>query len=232
MSNPAKLGQVDHAGFVRVQVGSVSVDLTPDDRIAKSITGGTPFEPKTLEFFGSMVRPRTRVFDIGCYSGLFAIAATKMGAHAVGFEPFPDNYRQIERNMKRNGAHFLLEGTAISDKVGKTQLKYNPAVHLTSGASIERKSGPSIEINTTTLDMYMSTFHFSDMPISVIKMDVERHEPAVIRGARLTIDKYKPVLIVEANDLKAREEVVKAMDGLGYKAPLEADVRNLLFIPG
>lgn len=231
MSNPAKLGQIDHGAFVRVQVGNTSVDLLRDDRIASSIISGKPFEPKTLELFGSAVKPGTRVIDIGCYSGLFAMAATKLGAQATGFEPLPDNYRQIERNMRSNNAFFLLSHLALSDKAGKTQLKYNPNVRLTSGASIERKSGPSIEIETTTLDNFMSKFHFDDMPISVIKMDVERHEPAVIRGARLTIDRYKPLLIIEANDQGMREQVIKALDGLDYKPPLVADERNLIFWP-
>lgn len=231
MSNPAKLGQMDHGSFVRVQVGKVSVDLGPDDRIAKSILSGKPFEPDTLAFFGDHVKPGTRVFDVGCYSGLFAIAATKMGAIATGFEPMPDNYRQIEFNQRRNATYFLLSHVALSDKTGKAQIKYNPTVHLTSGASLERKSGPSMEIDTATLDEYMLPFHFDDMPISIIKMDVERHEPAVIRGARLTIDRYKPILIVEANDLKAREDVIKSMEGLDYMIKYELDVRNLVFVP-
>lgn len=231
MSSPAKLGNFDHGNFIRVPVGPTTVDLLQDDRIAQSIKGGKPFEPKTLELFGSSVLPGTRVFDVGCYSGLFAIAATKLGAQATGFEPLPNNYQQIERNMRLNKQYFLLTHLALSDKKGKTQLKYNPSVHLTSGASIERKSGPSIEIETTTLDEYMSTFHFDDMPISVIKMDVERHEPAVIRGARLTIDRYKPLLIIEANDDKARNEVIRAMEGLEYFPPHTLDVRNLIFRP-
>ena len=231
MSNPAKLGHMDHGNFVRIPVGSVTVDLQNDDRIAKSVLSGKPFEPNTLKLFGDLVKPGTRVFDVGCYSGLFAIAATKLGAQATGFEPFPANYRQIEKNQRLNNTYFSLTDYALSDKEGKAKLKYNPDVHLTSGGSIERKSGPYMEIKTTTLDIYMKAYHFGDVPISVIKMDVERHEPAVIRGARLTIDTFKPVLIIEANDLKAREEVVKAMDGLDYKEPMEIDVRNLVFFP-
>lgn len=231
MSNPAKLGNLDHGTFIRLPVGNTTVDLLQDDRIAQSVKSGKPFEPATLKLFGDLVKAGTRVFDVGCYSGLFSIAATKMGAQATGFEPFPDNYRQIERNMRLNQSHFLLTHYALSDKKGKAQLKFNPAVRLTSGASLERKSGPSMEIETVTLDEYMRDFHFGDMPISVIKMDVERHEPAVIRGARLTIDRYRPALIIEANDDKAKSEVLTAMEGLGYKDPMTLDVRNLVFLP-
>lgn len=232
LKTPADHGQVDHGSFVRIAVGDTSVDLDRNDRIASSILSGKPFEPNTLHFFGSVVRPGSRVIDIGCYSGLFAIAAMRLGASAIGFEPLPDNFNQIQKNQRLNNAHFLLASEGLSDKRGRAKLKYNPDVRLTSGASLERKTpGPSIEIEITTLDLYMKSFHFVDMPISVIKMDVERHEPAVIRGARLTIDAHRPVLIIEANDLKAREEVVAAMEGLNYKEPLEADVRNLLFIP-
>ncbi len=231
MLSPAKYGQIDHGTFVRVPVGNTTVDLLRDDRIASSIIGGKPFEPNTLDFFGKSISPGTRVFDIGCYSGLFAIAAARLGAIPIGFEPLPDNFAQVGRNMMLNKQPFNLEPFALSDKEGKAQLKYNPAVRLTSGASLERKSGPSIEIQTRRLDDYVREFHFQDMRISMIKMDVERHEPSVIRGGMLTISTHKPVMIIEANDLKMREEVVHLMTELGYPEPRTADERNLLFVP-
>lgn len=224
MSKPQRVNHVD------VKVGPVTVKLWEDDRIAQSILGGTPFEPATLEFFASVVKPETRVLDIGCYSGLFSIAAFLLGASPVGFEPFPDNQAQIFRNQKLNGVEFPLATYAVSNTNGPARLGYNERVHLTSGASLERKSGPGLAVERVSLDYYVP--HLTPTaPISVIKMDIERHEPAAINGARLTIEAYKPVLIIEANDASMKKAVLKALDGLDYELRDTLDVRNLIFFP-
>lgn len=224
MSKPAREKHVD------VQVGPVTVKLWEDDRIAQSILSGKPFEPKTLAFFAEHVAPATRVLDIGCYSGLFSIAAVKLGARPIGFEPFPDNQSQIFENQKLNGVKFPVATYAVSDKEGNARLGYNEKVHLTSGASLERKSGPGLAVSTVSLDHYVKQLP-DTMPISMIKMDVERHEPAVIRGARLTIEAHKPMLIVEANDAEMTTRCVKLMVELDYNWLATLDERNLIFSP-
>lgn len=211
-------------GSVAVQVGKVEVLLDDRDRICGHIKAGKMFEPHTLQRFANAVEAGTIVIDIGCYSGLFSIAAAKMGAIPVGFEPYPPNQDQITRNMALNMTDFDLRRMAVSDRDGIARLGYNEKVTLTAGASLERKSGQALTVSKTRLDSLTW-----DERISVIKIDVERHEPAVLRGAMNTILTHKPTLIVEALDEGLKRECLNLLPRYHLEAVL--DVRNLVLVP-
>ena len=215
-------------GFVSIVTKGCEVKLKDDDRIAQSVLSGKPFEPETLMFFHEQVEWNggKMFLDIGCYSGLFSIMATKLGMQAIGFEPFPPNRKQILWNMALNNVDFVLSPLALSDKNGKARFGHTD-VHLTSGGSLERKSGKGIEVKTSRLD----TFYDGKKQIGIIKMDVERHEPAVLRGARYFIQKDRPILIIEANDQEMVDAVNKEMKVHDYAPAFVLDVRNLVFKP-
>jgi FkbM family methyltransferase len=215
-------------GFVTIDVKGTEVRLKDDDRIAQHILNGKVFEPQTLDFFHDQVQQNTdRMFlDIGCYSGLFSILATKMGMQSIGFEPFPPNRNQILWNMQLNGVEFILSPLALSDRNGKARFGHTD-VHLTSGGSLERKGSNGIEVKTARLD----TFYDGRRNIGIVKMDVERHEPAVLRGAKYFITTHRPVMIIEANDQEMVNAVNKEMEGLNYAPAFVLDVRNLVFMP-
>lgn len=222
-------------GYVEIDVNGLKVKLKDDDRIAQSVLGGKPFEPKTLQFvydhFDANVgdaRFMNAFVDIGCYSGLFSFIAKKMMFDAFGFEPFPPNQQQISANMKLNEIIFALYPVALSDKTGQARFGHTD-VHLTSGGSLERKGSNGLTVQTQRLDDFW-TF---DKKISLIKMDVERHEPAVLRGGLKTIKEHRPVMIIEANDEAMTKEVTTLIDQeLGFYAPpFVLDQRNLVFVP-
>lgn len=222
-------------GSVGIVAGGHTVLLKDDDRIAQSVLGGKPFEPDTLDFFVHQCKKAAldEVFlDIGCYSGLFSILALKEGLTPIGFEPFPPNQAQIEWNMDLNKAHFELSRVALSDKTGEARFGHTD-VHLTSGGSLERKSGNGLTVQTMRLDDFYPKATGRNLPprVAIIKMDVERHEPAVIRGGRELIKRYRPVMIIEANDADMVAAVNREMKGLGYEDAAVYDVRNLVFLP-
>lgn len=222
-------------GAIEITVSGTSVKLKDDDRIAQHILAGKTFEPQTLDFFVEQCRKAAlgEVFlDIGCYSGLFSILAEKEGLKSIGFEPFPPNQSQIEWNMDLNKTHFELSRVALSDKNGEARFGHTD-VHLTSGGSLERKSGNGLTVKTMRLDDFYPKAKGNNLPprVAIIKMDVERHEPAVIRGARELIKRYRPVMIIEANDAEMVAAVNREMKGLGYENASVYDVRNLVFRP-
>ena len=57
--------------------------------------------------------------------------------------------------------------------------------------------------------------------ISFIKIDVEGHEIEVINGAKLTIKKNKPILLVEIEEQHSKKKVdesINYINKLGYKS--------------
>lgn len=206
-----------------IKVGKVTVELADGDRIVGHIKQGKEFEPDTLSAFADAVRPGSTVLDIGCYSGLFAIAACKLGARAYGFEPMSEMRDRIRLNQEINHVMFDVFEGAAAENDGTADIGWNPNVKFTAGASFARKTGPHRRVMTTRVD----SLAFED--VSVMKIDVERHEAAVIRGARDMITRCRPFLIVEALDDALKSAVLKELPD--YDLVDVTDVRNLLLAP-
>jgi FkbM family methyltransferase len=105
-------------------------------------------------------------------------------------------------------------------------LHFNPKVPLTTGASLERgvkAHAQSIKVACTTLDCFVFE------KVAAIKIDVERHECAVLQGAKLLIARDRPMLLIETLDDAMRQEVMRLLPH--YKVDAVLDERNTIFAP-
>ncbi len=103
------------------------------------------------------------------------------------FEPELRNYNLILETIKLNGLKKLVPiRLGISDKVEK--LKINPV-----GSSSFISNNGSEEIDITTIDKYVSK---NALNISLIKLDIEGMELNALIGAKESIIKFKPVLLI------------------------------------
>jgi FkbM family methyltransferase len=223
---------------MKFQVGSVTVDLIDEgDRICLGVVAkAKPFEPRTLEVFGELCAKAGDgfVIDVGAYTGLFSIAAAKMGCKVIGVEPLPQNFARLVENAERNdalrpGVNFI--NAACADFDGDGSIAFNPRVSFTSGASLKNqklvktKRYGAIQTRVLTLDGW----DWNDVPVAVIKIDVERAEPDVLRGARGLLARCKPALIVEVLGDDEKAAVLAA--ATGYRVAEQMDGRNLLLLP-
>jgi FkbM family methyltransferase len=208
--------------LISIPVGPVTVDLIDDDRVCMHYrTDG--FEPESRLTWSKICRLGTTVLDVGSYSGLFAIAAAKLGANVVAVEPMPVMVRRIAENAQINGVSISIKEAAACETDGMIRLGYNDAVYLTAGASLTRKSRGSVMVKALRID----SLELSD--VSAIKIDVERVESAVLRGAETTIRRNRPIMIVEALSDDLRADVERALPG--YRVASRLDRRNLLLKP-
>lgn len=210
-------------GSLAINAGSVEVLLMDDDRICGKVREHGSFEPDTLAAWCEMCKPGLEVLDVGSYSGLFAIAAAKLAARPVAIEPLPVMVRRIKDNAELNGVTFPVIEAAASNNTGRARLGVNERVRLTAGASLERKSGLGINVKTVRLD------ELPVMDVAVIKIDVERHEQSVIRGARNLIRRRRPKLVIETLTKEAREAVKAQL--ADYREVAFLDGRNLVLEP-
>lgn len=222
---------------MRIQVGPVEVDLDAHgDRICASIANGKPFEPETLAVWGHLcLASKDRVVvDAGAYSGLFSIAAALIGCWPHAFEPMPLNAKRIVNNAHLNGGQELrnrikLNRIGLSDESTRISINYNPGVMgLTSGASIVNDDLGKVRsahhaIQVRTLDS------FDLQNVAAIKIDVERAEPLVLRGARETLKRCRPTLILEVLGEKEERAVLDAVEG--YEVAKRLDSRNWMMVP-
>lgn len=161
-----------------------------------------------------MVRPGGVAVDVGANIGIFTYGFLARGADVCAIEPQADCARQIEAfyalglprttGGTRRG-RLSLHVEAVSDRAG-TAVLYVP---LKNGkvddesASLKPDTGDSIriEVPVRRLDDY------NLQGVQVIKMDVEGREVSAIEGARETIARCRPSLLVEVEQRHHDEPV-------------------------
>ena len=69
-------------------------------------------------------------------------------------------------------------------------------------------------VRAVTLDGLWSAH--GEPEISVVKIDVEGAEPAVLRGAQRLLERWHPTLLLEANSEAMRDTQAALLEPLGY----------------
>jgi FkbM family methyltransferase len=208
-----------------IRVGPVTVRLISEgDRIVLSFKNGRgPFEPDTLAKWAELCANGGTVIDGGCYTGLFTISARLMGCRAIAFEPFPVNRARARENARLNGVGDEVNQEALSDRVGDAVLGHS-AVPFTSGASLLRRTGGQLPVRTITVDSLKLT------GVAAIKLDIERGEPLALAGARETLARCRPPMLIEVLGEAEGKAVLDVIGDL-YEVAATLDRRNWLLLP-
>lgn len=182
--------------------------------------------------------PGEVVVDIGANIGYYTLEfARTVGAEGrvYAFEPHPENFKMLSKNIEVNGYHNIAPiQAALSDHAGDLLLECNAVnheCHHLSTAAGQR----AIRVHTLTLDEY---FGPTIPTISLVKLDVEGYELHVIRGMRRLLTANQRIrLVVEFAPKYLRRAGVRPRDllhelqGLGFRyASLEGDCSKLTVI--
>jgi FkbM family methyltransferase len=164
------------------------------------------------------VRPGSRVIDIGANTGLYAYALSR-DARVEAFEPMPDALRTL-RALAAHRPSVTVHADALSSAPGEATL-YVPYLRHRLHAALASLQEPSpgtryerYQVPVRTLD----TFAFAD--VSVVKIDVEGHERAVLAGATETLARERPALLIEIEQRHIDvpiTQVFALVESLGYE---------------
>jgi FkbM family methyltransferase len=152
-------------------------------------------EPHTLQLFRDHLEPDRDVIDAGAYLGLYALVAARRGTirRVWAFEPDPRNFACLERNVEENSAEVRCHPLATSDRNGKVSLKLARAGQSRTSVDLRRSEADAGQTRAVTLDDFLP----EDAAPGVIKLDVEGHEVAALRGMRQLLEDHRPTLFVE-----------------------------------
>jgi FkbM family methyltransferase len=145
--------------------------------------------------------------DIGTGTGTWALAALSRGARVIVFEPCQKYMDMLTSATILNGfTEVSLVPVGLSDSVGSLSFSDQDGVFKPG-----HQSCPVI-----TLDHYLEKNHLDRL--DYINMDVEAHELRVIEGARETLKKFKPKVIVEVHHHfgVSFDQVENSLKALGY----------------
>ena len=158
-----------------------------------------------LQLSRSLIRPGDMLIDVGANTGLWALgAAVRVGPAGTvhAFEPVPDNFVRLTRNLTLNNfANVLCQQLALADKSGHTVF-YTATAGNSGIGSLEKRGEADrpIEIEMTTVDDYCAGHNISR--VDLMKVDVEGAELLVFRGAeRLLSADEAPIIMFETDEV-------------------------------
>ena len=197
-------------------------------RLQRSIKRNDEQEINLVKKF---IKSGTDSIDGGVYRGVYSYEMSKYSEKVHSFEPNPIIFKYINKNLKKFIKNIHLYNFALSNQNKTINLKI-PIRKSNSNKEIfeeyyEMGKAPihnennfenyeNFEIQTKTIDELSF-----DNKISFIKIDVEGHELEVIEGAKNTIKRDKPVLLVEIEKQYTKKEVAESINfinSLGYKS--------------
>ncbi len=211
------------------------------DRIVDTIAtaGWTAFEQPLPAIFHACVAANAGlVVDVGANSGFYALLAccASATAHVLAFEPERTAFDVFKRNIAANPSGDRIEAVALalSSRTGAASLYIPASIHdqLETSSSLEPTFKPAHRevrtVRTATLDDFLASHPSAADRVSVIKIDVEGHEAAVVAGARRTIARWRPTLFVQLLPLGDAAALTRVLTEENYVAvPLRSDGRLL-----
>ena len=178
--------------LVRLASGElICVDTNSLDAIDYLL--GWDMEADVLPLFRSFLKPDSVVLDIGANFGLYtAISASRMRDHGLlySFEANPHTFGLLKRTLYANRLAHRPNVTPVNALVGESTgrgtLHYLP--EFLGGATMTDigqwgEAKRSIELEMITIDEFLPP----ELAVDLVKIDVEGHEPFVIRGMQKTI---------------------------------------------
>lgn len=175
------------------------------------------------------------VLDVGAQGGDYSLLCSNYHGcnRVIAIEPLMDNFRTLLSNISLNAADNVIPIlAAASDRKGTLTIGRSRDMAVSHGGS-STEEVQMVRIDDLGLGR-----------IDIIKIDVEGFELEVIKGAKETIRKYRPRIILETHSRSLKESCLDMLSGLGYSLEHEGreivprkpqpmdSIQNLFLLPG
>jgi FkbM family methyltransferase len=207
----------------RVRVGRrfFRYEASPGDRVSAPLywTGLASWEAETFSAFVPLATASRGFIDVGAYTGVFTLVAATANPElsAVSFEPNPQRFHTLVRNLERNGLTGRCKPlpVALGSSSGRARL-FVPA-HDDSMASLDPDTdvgdGTRVEVEVAAPDSVIPP----ELSVDLIKIDVEGREEDVLLALEPRLTRDRPALICEFLGCGPYDEAEAIFDRLGYE---------------
>ena len=169
-----------------------------------------------------LISPGDTVVDAGAnvgYMTVLAAVAAGPGSRVLAFEPHPELFAVLERNVADARRHWSAARVdtyraALGARAGLAALHVPPDFETNDGlARIEPGSNQqSLTVAVATLDEVLG-----DAPVGVLKLDVEGFEPQVLEGAAHALEARRIKHIIYEDHSPADSAVAPILAAAGYR---------------
>lgn len=215
---------------MEARVGKFRVSYPLDDQyIGPLLQRGHEWDGWMRHDLEKYYRPGTDILDVGGNVGWNALMYSDFGPVHT-FEPLFHEYitKNIEQNSLTNPVRLHPYGLSSSEcEVPIFLPKKDGPVRNYGGTSLQPSDGHESDGIMVSLKRLDDVY---DGPgPSLMKVDVEGHEMAVLEGAIETIKRWKPVIWIEIFDFP-QSPVLKFMKEMGYTQIHGRPEHNYLFV--
>ena len=184
----------------------LQLTLIPGNETSRSVFVTGRYEPNEFCLLSRLLKLGLTFIDIGANMGLYTLFA----AHRVGesscvlaIEPSTREMQTLKDNVEQNAfGNVRLYPTALSDGASEVELlvaRLQNSGHNTLGAfgyntTLDHKE----KARAMRLDELVQSETLSR--VDVVKMDIEGAELAALRGAGETLERFRPVVLLELSD--------------------------------
>jgi FkbM family methyltransferase len=185
-------------------------NLSRHNNVESRVFSPEGFEKHLCFLFSRIVGDGYNVIDVGANCGLHTVGFAKsagMDGKVWAFEPVLYSFEKLQLNLAINGlSNTVCVNAALGEN--KSTVKMNVAkpdsYYLGNSSIVKNEKFDSldasgeldlVEVEMLTMDEYFSTQEIDRLDF--IKIDVEGYEINVLRGATKTLEKFKPVIVME-----------------------------------
>jgi FkbM family methyltransferase len=188
----------------------LTIEGEDGDSYVAGLVDDAPYSDEVLRLLEQVLPEDGLVVDVGANVGIHSIAASRLAPRGQvhAFEPNPVTVGHLTENVRLNGAdNVSIHPIALGESPGELTfcsndesaaasmvIEASPAllVDLVNARGNEHASA-TLTVNCETLDDALS-----GMPrIDLVKIDTEGHDIDVLRGAKATLERCRPAVIIE-----------------------------------
>ena len=204
----------------------IRMRLDPTDLGPLTILETGEYEPVSFAMVGEHLGAGATLIDVGANIGYYSLkAAPLVGAagHVIAIEPNPEALQKMRVNLAASAADNVVTVAPVACSDTESTLDLYVAPDANTGETSLSKGNASQEgaithtykVRARPLDDIVRESGVTR--VDAIKIDVEGAEYLVLKGARQTLDRFHPMLLVEVAD-----------DGLRRMGSSAAQIRELL----
>ena len=209
-----------------------------DEHMGSQIFWRGFYSEEQLRVLNHWLEPDMIFVDVGANQGEFTVFAAKRltQGQVIAFEPVSVLFQKLKRNINANNlTNVQLIQKGLDNKNHQLSI-YTIEGNFEDGTRHEglptlyptpTRSKICEVIELTYLDDFVDSQNLSR--IDVIKIDVEGAELAVLQGARETLRRFKPVILMEVNEETSQAAGYSSRALLDYLSEMDYKFEEILY---
>ena len=174
------------------------------DAVKEIMMDGGIWEPHVIRSIQTYAKPGSVAIDAGAFIGGHSMLMGRMVGDAgrvYAFEPQPKVYRELVHNIALSGLQEVVVPLRFALGEATAVIEMDPPAKYTRGVGdgsveVDNESAAKVGRGGSKAEMRpLDDFGF--LGVSLIKIDVEGYEDAVLAGASKTIAANRPVILLE-----------------------------------